>query len=207
MAMSLRVVVPPHPLIAHWLTMLRNSGTPGPLYGKSLEELGKWLTYEALRDWLPHRNEEVNTTQGITVGTVVESSIPLIALPSIPGGLELWQGGRLVLPNASVCIGGIPNFIEENAGIIIYEDQVPDGTVLLKKLEVLNKQGVESKRIRVITALTAKPGLQKIGEKIPDLNIYCACIDPEITDNGEINPGIGNPSLRLNSKIAGPNFP
>ena len=53
MAMSLRVVVPPHPLIGHWLTMLRHRETPAALYATALQELGRWLTYEALRDWLP----------------------------------------------------------------------------------------------------------------------------------------------------------
>ncbi len=200
MAMTLRVVVPPHPLIAHWLTMLRDTNTPAPLYAKGLEELGRWLTYEALRDWLPHKKEEVITPQGKSVGTVIEPNIPLLALPSIPGGLELWYGARNVLPNAHLCIGGVPNFIESKAGLIIYVDQIADGKDLLNTLLQIRQQSVDSKRIRVIAALAAKPGLQLLGEKIHDLNIYCACIDAEIADNGEIKPGIGNPSLRLNTK-------
>ena len=203
--MKLRVVVPPHPLIAHWLTMLRDINTPVPLYAKALEELGRWLTYEALRDWLPHRKEVVLTSQGKSDGVVIASEIPLLALAELPGGLELWYGARNVLPNAHLCIDGIPNLIEVNAGIIIYIDQISDGVNLLEVLKLLKTQNVESKRIRVISALTATPGLQKIGENIPDLNIYCACIDPEITDNGEISPGIGNPSLRLSTKAKGLN--
>ena len=205
MGMTLRVVVPPHPLIAHWLTMLRDKTTPAPLYAKGLEELGKWLTYEALRDWLPHRNEEVITPQAKSMGAVIESRIPLLALPQIPGGLELWHGGRNVLPNAHLCIGGVPHSIEDDAGVIIYIDQISTGITLLKTLEELIKQDVNPRRIRVVSALAAKPGLQKLAEKIPDLNIYCSCIDSEITDNGEISPGIGNPSLRLNTKTTGLN--
>jgi len=53
MSMSLRVIVPPHPLISHWLTILRNPTTPEILYATGLEQLGTWLTYEALRDWIP----------------------------------------------------------------------------------------------------------------------------------------------------------
>ncbi len=203
--MKLRVVVPPHPLIAHWLTLLRDKRTPAPLYAKCLEELGRWLTYEALRDWLPHREEEVTTPQGKSIGTVIESNVPLLALPEIPGGLELWHGGRNVLPNAQIFVGGVPDSIEQNTGIIIYIDQISDGENLLKILDDLFKQNVDSRRIRVISSLAAKPGLQNLGKKIPDLNIYCACIDPEITDNGEIKPGIGNPSLRLSSKNSGLN--
>lgn len=203
--MTLRVVVPPHPLIAHWLTMLRDATTPAPLYAKSLEELGRWLTYEALRDWLPHRKEEVITPQGRSHGSVIESSIPLLALPQIPGGLELWYGGRNVLPNAQVAIQGVPSSIENNCGVIIFQTQVSNGDDLIKTIKCLKEKNVEARRIRVITALTAKPGLQKLGERVPDLNIFCACIDEEITDNGEIKPGIGNPPLRLNSKTLGLN--
>ena len=47
MAKTLRVVVPPHPLIAHWLTVLRHAGTPAALFATGMEELGRWLSYEA----------------------------------------------------------------------------------------------------------------------------------------------------------------
>ena len=205
MAMTLRVVVPPHPLIGHWLTMLRDANTPSPLYAKALEELGRWLTYEALRDWLPYRDEEIITPQGKTISSVIESRVPLLALPNNPGGLELWHGGRNVLPNAQLSIGGVPDSIEDNAGIMIYVDQISNDESLIETLSLLNKQNVNLRRIRVVSALAARPGLQKLGECFPELNIYCACIDAEITDNGEIIPGIGNPSLRLNTKTPGPN--
>ena len=61
MAMTLHVVIPPHPLIGHWLSILRIDTTPPAIYATALEQLGKWLTYEALRNWLPHRKEEVIT--------------------------------------------------------------------------------------------------------------------------------------------------
>ncbi len=203
MAMTLRVVVPPHPLIAHWLTVLRDSTTPAPLYAKGLEELGRWLTYEALRDWLPHKKQEVITSEGKTIGTIIEPSIPLLAIPKVPTGLELWYGARDVLPNAQLCIRGVPDAIEKNAGVLIYTDMISDGIELLETLNELSKRSVEPKRIRVLSALSANPGLQRIGKEIPELNIYCASIDPEITERGSIKPGIGIPTLRLNSKIEG----
>ena len=112
MAKTLRVVVPPHPLIAHWLTMLRHAGTPPSLYRTAFEELGRWLTYEALRDWLPHRREQVQTALELTEGTVIETGVPLLAVPSLPGGLMLWEGARQVLPHAELCLGGLPETIE-----------------------------------------------------------------------------------------------
>jgi uracil phosphoribosyltransferase len=202
MAKTLRVVVPPHPLIAHWLTMLRHAGTPPSLYRTALEELGRWLTYEALRDWLPHRREEVQTALELTEGTVIETGVPLLAVPSLPGGLMLWEGARQVLPHAELCLGGLPETIEANAGLVLLLDQISDGEQLVGLMEELVSKGVESRRLRVISALTASPGLKRLGEAFPEITIHTACIDEEVNANGQISPGIGNTSQRLQIRTA-----
>ena len=196
--MSLRVVVPPHPLIGHWLTMLRHRDTPPALYATSLQELGRWLTYEALRDWLPHRKELVPTPLSETEGTVVESGVPLLAIPTLPVGLELWQGARSVLPEACLCLSGIPASIEANAGVILFADQIGDGESILIQLRRLQEQGVDGRRIRLITALCSSPGLKRLGEEISDLTLHTACIDEVVDQKGLIDPGIGDPVRRLN---------
>ena len=196
--MSLRVVVPPHPLIGHWLTMLRHRDTPPALYATALQELGRWLTYEALREWLPHRKELVPTPLAETEGTVVEAGVPLLAIPTLPAGLELWQGARSVLPDASLCLNGVPAAIEANAGVILFVDQIADGTSVLAQLRQLQEQGVDGRRLRLITALCSSPGLKLLGEEIPDLTLHTACIDETIDQDGRVQPGIGDPVRRLN---------
>ena len=198
MAMSLRVVVPPHPLIGHWLTMLRHWETPAALYATALQELGRWLTYEALRDWLPHRRDMVPGIEGDIEGTIVEASVPLIAIPLLPAGLELWQGGRSVLPEASLCLGSCPQEIEGNAGVILFVAQISDGEATLKLVQELQSKGVDGRRLRLITALCASPGLKLLGEAIPDLTLHTACIDEGVGEQSEIRPGIGDPVRRLN---------
>ena len=198
MAMSLRVVVPPHPLIGHWLTMLRHLETPAALYATALQELGRWLTYEALRDWLPYRRDMVPGIHGDSEGTLVEASVPLIAMPVLPAGLELWQGGRSVLPDASLCLGPCPQEIESTAGVILFVDQISDGEATLKLLQELQNKGVDGRRLRLITALCASPGLKLLGEAMPDLTLHTACIDEGVGEQGEIRPGIGDPVRRLN---------
>ena len=196
--MSLRVVVPPHPLIGHWLTMLRHRDTPPALYATALQELGRWLTYEALREWLPYRQERVPTPVAETEGTVVEAGVPLVAIPTLPAGLELWQGARSVLPDAALCLNGVPSSIEANAGVILFVDQIADGKALLSQLRQLQDLGVEGSRLRLITALCSSPGLKLLGEQVPDLTLHTACIDEGINDAGQISPGIGEPVRRLN---------
>ena len=79
--------------------------------------------------------------------------------------------------------------------------RITTGEKILKDLKILKASEVDSRRIRVITAIASSPGLKKIGENIQDLNIYCACIDPELLSEREINPGIGDPSLRIKTRF------
>ena len=107
----------------------------------------------------------------------------------------------ILIPNSNLCIGGLPTEIEENAGIIFYIDQITTAKNLLKDLSNLKDRKINSRRIRVITALAANQGLKEIGENIQDLNIYCACIDPELISESELSPGIGDPSLRIKTRV------
>ena len=197
MAKTLRVVVPPHPLIAHWLTVLRHEGTPAALYRTAMEELGRWLSYEALRDWLPHRREMVKTPLASTEGTMIETSVPLLAIPLLPGGLHLWEGARQVLPNADLCLGGVPTSIESKAGVMVLLDQIDDGEAVVSILSRLHQEGVDGRRLRVITTVCASPGLKRIGEAFPEITLHTACIDADLNEDNQILPGIGDPLLRL----------
>jgi uracil phosphoribosyltransferase len=212
MAMSLRVVVPPHPLIAHWLTLLRDSATPSPLFATAMGELGRWLTYEALRDWLPHRSVTIQTPGGSCEGSIVDPSIPLLAVPVLRGGLGLWEGARTVVPSARICHVGIdapphgtahwylddlPPTIGARVGVLVWLPQLASGRTLLTLLTRLARAGVQGPGLRVITTVAAAPGLKAVGEAFPDLTLYAACIDPDLSDEGQILPGFGDPSARL----------
>ncbi|NET17743.1 MAG: uracil phosphoribosyltransferase, partial [Okeania sp. SIO1H6] len=45
---QLRVYVPPHPLVKHWLGVARDINTPSALFRSAITELGRCLTYEAI---------------------------------------------------------------------------------------------------------------------------------------------------------------
>jgi len=213
MSMSLRVVVPPHPLIGHWLTLLRDGATPSPLFATAMAELGRWLTYEALRDWLPHRQVSVTTPLGQADGQVVDPDVPLLVIPVLRGGLGLWQGGQSVLPSAQLAHVGIeasgpdhkphwflddlPASIDSRSGVLVFLPCLGSGSILLALLERLQGLGVEGQRLRVITTLASAPGLQAVGERHGQLTIYCAGIDPEVDGAHRVVPGFGEVSERL----------
>lgn len=213
MALTLRVVVPPHPLIAHWLTVARDARTPAPLFRTALQELGRWLGYEALRDWLPHETIPVTTPLGQTTGQVVDLAVDLAVVPVLRAGLGLWDGAQAVLPQARIwhvglCraqetgtvqwyYNGLPESISEKTGVLVLDPILARGSTMLAVLERLKTMGVEGPRLRVITALCSAPGLQRVGAAFPNLTIYTACIDPELDSAGFTVPGLGDAGDRL----------
>lgn len=213
MSKALRVVVPPHPLIGHWLTLLRDQQTPPALFATAMAELGRWLTYEAIRDWIPYQRVMVNTPLASTEGTVVDGTVPMLAVPLLRAGLGLWEGARPVLPNAAVAhmgfraaegaseptcyLDALPQTIPANAGVLVFAPTLASGATLLKVLERLEARGVAGVRVRVITALAASPGLKRLGERYGDLTIYTACIDADLDERQRILPGLGDAGARL----------
>lgn len=214
MAMALRVVVPPHPLIAHWLGVLRDRDTPAALYATATAELGRWLTYEALRDWLPHRRLMLETPLGACEADLVDPSIPLLALPLHTVGLGLWQGAQTVIPAAEVRhlwvhggeLAGLDGPIEPRCGVLVFTAELADGESLIQLLDLLAARGVSGERLRVVTALASGPGLKALGERHGALTLYTAGIDPDLNEPGQIVPGIGLVAERLfgGTVVAGP---
>ena len=211
--MSLRVVVPPHPLIGHSLTLLRDLQTPPAQFATAMAELGRWLTYEALRDWIPHQRVSVQTPLASTEGTLVDGTVDLLAVPILRAGLGLWQGGQTVVPQATVAHMGLrrdeqsavasvyldclPTTIGERVGVLVFDPMLATGGSLLQVLERLQAKGVQVDRLRVITALAAQAGLKHVGERFPQLTIYTACIDPDLDSQYRIVPGLGDAGDRL----------
>ena len=213
MSMSLRVIVPPHPLVAHWLTVLRDRDTPSPLFCTAMKELGRWLTYEAARDWLPQVSVQIETPLAPCAGQVMDPTAALLVVPVLRAGLGLWAGGQEVLPHARVAHMGLvrdeetalpstyldrlPKQIGERVGVMVFDPMLATGGSLASVLELLAERGVTGQRVRVITALAAAPGLQHLAEKFPELTIYTACIDPELDSRQFIVPGLGDAGDRL----------
>ena len=199
MAMSLKVIVPPHPLIKHWLSILREKNTPNILYSTGFEQLGKWLTYEALRNWLPYKKQIINTDNGDADGFFINNDYPIKVFAMMPEGLSLWYGSKEIIPNSTLSLGELPKSIESNEGVIFYSEQITTTSATLETLIKLKKLGVDSNRILLITAICSNKGLNEIAKLFPNQVIFTSCIDEEDENTKLLVPGIGNTLLRLST--------
>lgn len=208
MALQLRVYVPPHPLIKHWLGVARDAATPSPLFKSAMTELGRWLTYEAIRDWLPTEDLMVQTPLAPCPATMVNPETPLVVVPILRAGLALLEGAQTLLPLASIyhlgmvrdeetleanCyLNKLPQQFASGTHILITEPMLATGGTMMSAIAELTKRGADPGFIRIISVVAAPPALQKLGGNYPTLTIYTATIDEELSQQGFIVPGLGD---------------
>ncbi|ERN42723.1 uracil phosphoribosyltransferase [Rubidibacter lacunae KORDI 51-2] len=209
MSLQLRVYVPDHPLVKHWLGVARDASTPSTLFKSALGELGRWLTYEAIRrDWLPTITGEVQTPLAPCPVTAIDYSVPIAVVPILRAGLALLDGAQGLLPLASTyhigvarneetlqpsCyVNKLPAQLQPDTRVLICEPMLATGGSLLLALDQLASRGANLAHTRVISVVAAPVALQKLGTQYPELTIYCATIDEKLDERGYIVPGLGD---------------
>ncbi|MGB7444512.1 MAG: uracil phosphoribosyltransferase [Coleofasciculaceae cyanobacterium] len=213
MTLQLRVYVPPHPLIKHWLGVARDVATPSPLFKSAITELGRWLTYEAIRDWLPTETLTVNSPLAPCSVSMINPDTPLVVVPILRAGLGLLEGAQTLLPLASVyhlglvrnedtleanCyLNKLPQYFAPETRVLITETMLATGGTIMRAMAELTKRGLDPASIRIVSVVAAPPALQKLGASYPSLTVYTATIDEEVNSQGYIVPGLGDAGDRI----------
>ena len=208
MALQLRIYVPPHPLIKHWLGVARSNTTPSPIFRSAMTELGRWLAYEAVRDWLPTIDMEIETPLQPCQATFVDPEAPIAIVPILRAGLALVEGIQSAVPTSSTyhigfarneetleadCyVNKLPEQFAPNTRVIISEPMMATGGTIMATLAELTQRGIDPALVRIISVVVAPPALQKIAEHYPTLAVYSAIIDEALDENGFIVPGLGD---------------
>lgn len=208
MSLQLRVYVPEHPLIKHWLAVARDVNTPSVLFKSAMSELGRWLTYEATRSWLPTIQTNVQTPLTTCDATFVNPEIPMGVIPILRAGLALLDGAQNILPVASIyhlglsrnestlearCyLNNLPERFPPQTKILILEPMLATGSSIMMAMAEITRRGVEPKEIRIVSVVAAPPALRKLSETYTDLEIYSAIIDEGLNSKGYIVPGLGD---------------
>lgn len=208
MALQLRVYVPPHPLIKHWLSVARDVNTPSAIFRSAMTELGRWLTYEAVKEWLPTIETTVQTPLAECPATYVNPQIPLAVIPILRAGLGLMEGIQSVVPLTSVYHVGmvrdeetlesscylnkLPSSFDPQTRVLVSEPMLATGGTIVATMEELTKRGVDPELTRIISIVAAPPALQRLSQAYPQLKVYTAIIDETVNENGFIVPGLGD---------------
>nr|GLL36955.1 uracil phosphoribosyltransferase-like [Ipomoea trifida]GMC69331.1 uracil phosphoribosyltransferase [Ipomoea batatas]GMD46527.1 uracil phosphoribosyltransferase [Ipomoea batatas] len=201
-------IVPPHALIKHWISVLRNEQTPCPIFKNAMAELGRLLIYEASRDWLPTITAEIQTPVAIASVEFIDPSEPVVIVPILRAGLALAEHASSILPatkiyhlgisrneetlQPTVYLNKLPDKFPDGSRIFLVDPMLATGGTAVAALDLIKKRGVENKQIKVISAVASPPALQRLREKFPGLHVYAGTVDPKINEKGFIIPGLGD---------------
>lgn len=208
MALQLRVYVPDHPLVKHWLAIARDKNTPTPLFQTAMKELGKWLTYEASRYWLPTLEAGVETPVATSPVTLIHPQAEIVAIPILRAGLSLLEGAQEVITTTSVyhlgykrdeetlqasCyLNNLPETFSDETCILLLDPMLATGGTIMAAMSEIIKRGANPAHVRIVSIVAAPPALKALSEAYEGLQVYTAIIDQELNDKGYIVPGLGD---------------
>ena len=201
--------VPDHPLVSHHIARCRDKATQTVEFRASVVALGGFLTYECCRDWLPTRDVVVPTPLGVSApARVVDNARPVEIVPILRAGLALVEGCLPLLPDAKILhvgyrrdeetaqatcyLTGLPPQLPDGVRYLILEPMLATGGTLIQVLDAMHARGAKPELVRVVSLIASQPALDKIGASYPDVQIFCAAIDPEIDSRSFIVPGLGD---------------
>ncbi len=213
MTLQLRVYVPSHPLIQHWLAVARDAATPSVLFRSAVTELGRWLTYEAAREWLPTQETTVQSPLDSCPATVIDPLVPIAVVPILRAGLGLLEGAQTLLPLASIyhlglerdektlqpsCyLNKLPEKLNPQTRVLITDPMLATGGSIMAAMAELTSRGIEPSLTRIVCVVAAPPALQKLNAAYPGLIVYTATIDETVNSQGFIVPGLGDAGDRI----------
>nr|AIA20548.1 hypothetical protein [Neoporphyra perforata] len=183
--MQLQINIASHPLIQHWAGILENDSNPGTILRTACSELGKWITYEIMREWLVTEKIELRTNSNVNL---INSNYKYIIIIVMPYGFILAEGARALLPTASIAlvngnttIKNIPNQLNSFTKILIL-DLFLDESIITPILKNLLKKGAILNNIKVACLECGTVQLNKLGCNWPKLEVYTTKVNNTVNE-------------------------
>ncbi|KAI0091881.1 UDP-N-acetylglucosamine 1-carboxyvinyltransferase [Irpex rosettiformis] len=206
---SSKVHVLSHPLVNARLSKLRESSASSKEFREGIDEISLLLGYEASRDL------EEETFNGETpIGPFTGSSIkPKVGLtPILRAGLGMTDALLTLFPSAPVYHLGIfrekvslqpveyysklpPNPTVDT--VFLLDPLIATGGTAVAAMNMLVDWGIPLNKIKLLAILASQDGLQHVQAEFPGLEIWVAAVDPLLTKDGLIAPGLGDTGDRL----------
>lgn len=197
-----------HPLIEHKLAILRDKNTGTKEFRELAKEIAMFLCYEAMKDAKLEEVEIETPIEKMKTGKLDEDKYAFV--PILRAGMGMLDGVISVIPNAK--IGHIGMYRDENTfepvnyffkvpkdiqnrEVIILDPMLATGGSAIDAIELLKSKGVE--KIKFLSIIAAPEGIERVENKYPDVQIYCAHIDSHLNLNKYIVPGLGDAGDRI----------
>lgn len=202
------VTVINHPLLKHKLGYLRDKNTNSSEFREIVKEISKVLAYEAMKDW--------NQVETIAIETpIAKTKTERIINPPVVVSIMRAGNGMLdavlsMIPISSAGYIGIyrdkfiKNTVEyyfkmpeniKGKEIFLCDPLIATADTIIAAIDRLKQYEVG--KIKVLSILASRYGLEKVLNFHPDVEIYTLNIEEEMNDHGYLVPGLGDAGDRL----------
>ncbi len=197
-----------HPLLKHKLGYLRDKNTNSSDFREIVKEISKILAYEAMKDWT--QLETISIETPISKTTTERIVNPPVVVSIMRAGNGMLDAVLSMIPISSAGYIGIyrDKFIrntveyyfkmpENVAGknILLCDPLIATADTIVAAIDRLKQYKVG--RIKVLSILASKVGLEKVFYFHPDVEIYIINMEQEINEAGYLIPGLGDAGDRL----------
>ena len=197
-----------HPLIQHKLTILRDKDTGVKIFREVVGEIAMLMCYEATRS-LPLEEIEVITPVAAAKSKAVAGK-KLALVPILRAGLGMVDGMLSLIPSAKVAHIGLyrdpdtlepveyycklpPDIAERDCFIL--DPMLATGGTAAAASKYLKE--AKARSIKLLTILSAPPGIEKMQREHPDVEVFTCAIDGQLNEHGYIVPGLGDAGDRI----------
>ena len=202
---NLKYTVIDHPLVQHKLSLMRDINTGSKEFRELVSETSMLMCYEAMRD-LPLKAVDIQTPLGIASSKII-SGRKVAVVPILRSGLGMVEGVMGLIPAAK--IGHIGTFRDpETTGyycklpkdiasrdVVISDIMLATGGAASEAVRLVKEAG--AKNIKFMCLIATEQGIRQVNEAHPDVQIYCAAVDPEMNEQLYIVPGLGDAGDRM----------
>ena len=197
-----------HPLVQHKLTLMRRKEASTNSFRRLLNEISMLMAYEVTRD-MPMQDIEIETPLETMNAKVIDGK-KVVLVSILRAGTGILDGMLSVVPGARVGHIGLyrdpktltaveyyfkmPGGMEERDAIVV-DPMLATGNSAVAAVERLKE--LNPKSIKFVCLLTCPEGVKTMQDAHPDVPIYTAAIDRQLSSHGYILPGLGDAGDRI----------
>jgi uracil phosphoribosyltransferase len=203
-----------HPLIAHYLSIIRNKNTKADEFREYLKRISNILILEATKN-LPTVAVNIETPLKKTTCQCIDPSKRIFIVSILRAGLGITSVAEDMIPGAVIQHIGMyrdekthkpvryynrlpttftnPSVIR----VLICDPMLATGGSASEAIKLYLEKGIKEENIIFVCVIGAPEGVKKLLEAFPKIKIIMASLDEKLNEKAFIIPGLGDAGDRF----------
>jgi uracil phosphoribosyltransferase len=208
------IIVLNHPLIQHYLSIIRCKDTKSQEFRASMKKIAQMLILEATKN-LSMVDVSTETPVAETTCRRIATDNKIFIVSILRAGLGITSVAEKMIPDAVIQHIGmyrdekthkpvwyynkLPKVFRNpgNIRVFICDPMLATGGSAYETIKVYLEKGIREEHITFVCVIGAPEGVKKLTEAFPKIKIIMACLDEKLNEKAYIVPGLGDAGDRF----------